>query len=393
MLIHPLRRSRLKVSSRTSLAVLVSVVVLALVSACGSSDSSDERSGDDSAVGQGDPAVVEAAQGRLAPHFDGITGAWVDTPLTSKPEEGKLLYSIRYNIAEAASIDGPFEKATEALGWTVKVLAVDVADPQSQANAMEQAIAAGADFISVSSGSAESIGPGLDAAKEAGIPVFLGAGTTDPGGEKNGIYGNVNAEFLGDGSLRLLDEAIVDSGGKANVLMLSTPDYPIVATAAETAERGFAENCPECSLQSEGVSGQDLASGAGSGIAVAAIRKNPDIKYILTQLSGLAIGLPEALKAAGLDDVKLLITNPDASQVPSLRDGVFLAGAMYPQSALPWAEVDQMARYSLGMDVEQDSHALIPYPVWRSEDVPSDATNYAGAEGFEDGFRELWHVG
>ena len=37
------------------------------------------------------------------------------TPLTRKPDEGKSVYYIRYNLPIAAVLDAPFKEATEAL--------------------------------------------------------------------------------------------------------------------------------------------------------------------------------------------------------------------------------------------------------------------------------------
>ena len=302
----------------------------AFATACGDSDSGG---GDDSSA-TGDSEVLAQAEARLKPYLEEPTAIPVTTPLTSKPEEGKTLYLIHYNIPIGERLVAPTEAAADALGWNFEALAVDPLDPLSQANAVKQAIAGGADFIEVSSGSAESIGAGLDAAREAGVPVFLQAGDTVPEGEKNWIFGNVNFDYVNEVTMALMDYAIVDGNGEADVLLLTTSDYPIVAAMNDYVEEEFPKNCETCEVQIENASAADLASGKAPDLAVAAIRKNPDLKYIVVAVESSAVGMPQALAAAGID-AKILILGASETQPPGLQDGSYAALAMQSNDAQP----------------------------------------------------------
>ena len=48
-----------------------------------------------------------------------------------------------------------------------------------------------------------------------------------------------------------------------------------------------------------------------------------------------------------------------------------MALAPQPVESVVWANVDQMARYSLGMDLLVEQHALEPYPVWSKKNPPA----------------------
>ncbi|MBP2389397.1 sugar ABC transporter substrate-binding protein [Aeromicrobium fastidiosum] len=375
---------------KTTVAV-VAVAAGSLLAACGGSGSSEPTG----AKGGTDEAAVSAAQTRLDPYQQAITKISQDVPLTAKPAAGKLVYEIHNNVPVAAQLTEPYEKATAALGWKLKTILMDPTDPQAPSNALKQAVAAGADYIGISAASGEAMSAGLAVTKKAGIPVFLEGGPTAtvPEGKKNGLYSNGDHLWIQDATFRLLDEMIVDSKGAGDVLLLSTPDYPALAPLAGNAKKSLAKSCPKCAYQSLDISVPDLIAGSAPQSIVAALRKNSDITYVVAPFDALALGLPEAMKSAGIKGVKLLLGSPDPTQVPGLAKGTFMALAPQPVESVVWANVDQMARYSLGMDLLVDQHALEPYPVWSEKNPPAAGqTDYAGPDDYESQWKALWKI-
>jgi hypothetical protein len=51
-----------------------------------------------------------------------------------------------------------------------------------------------------------------------------------------------------------------------------------------------------------------------------------------------------------------------------------------------------MARLELGMEIDQESHELLPIEVWTPDNVPTPAEEYEGPDGYQDQFTELWGV-
>ena len=381
-----IRRGANRSASRNLLVAAVCTTLFTLA-ACSGSDAGGGGSG----TSGGDAAEVAQAKERLAPYLETPTTIPITTPLTEKPPTGKTLYLIRYNIPIGARLDAPHKAAASALGWTLKVLPVDPTDPLSQANAVKQAIAGGADYIEVSSGSAQSIGDGIAAAKKADVPIFLQAGDTPAEGEKNGIYGNSNSGYVNELMIRLLDWAVVDSDGTAGVLNLTTPDYPIVLAATKYLEKEFPKLCSGCSVTTESVSAPDTAAGKAPDLAVAAIRKNPKIKYIVVPGDFLAIGLPQALKAAGID-AKIMVLGASNTMPSGLKNGEYGALAMQSEQAIGWNAVDMAARYSVGMPIDAKEHAVEPGWIWTKDNWPSGQTSFDGPKGYQDQFKELWNV-
>lgn len=371
--------------SRGAAAIATALTVFALA-ACGS-DADDASSAKPSA--KPDETAVAAAQARVDQLMEPVEDIDVSTPLTKKPDEGKTVYYIRYNLPIAAVLDAPFEDATQALGWTGKVLAIDAADPQSTSNAMTRAVSEGADMIAVNSGSIEGMGPGLEAAKDAKIPVFLAAGVGEPQGEKNGVYGNVQAVNSTTSTLGLLDLMIVDSEGAGSGLLVNAPDFPILAPLNDQGKQHLADNCEGCSLENLDLAPQDLGGDIASTI-VSALRQNPDVKYVVAPFDGLITGLPQALAAVGLDDVKIYVAIASPPTVESIRAGDIDASVTLPDQSRTWLLVDQMARVSVGMDAEQEEHGDMAMQLWTTDNVPD--TNSWDAPDFQEKFKTLWQV-
>ncbi|WP_035948330.1 substrate-binding domain-containing protein [Parafrankia sp. EUN1f] len=364
-------------------------LAVCVLTAC-SSSSSDVTSTGSGSSGTGDAAAVAAAQRRLEPYLNPVDKIEVSTPLTRKPDAGKSVYYIHYNLPIAAELDAPFVEATKALGWKGTVLAVDASDPQSVPNAMIRAVSQGANYIAVNSGSIPGMGPGLEAAKKAGVPVFLAAGVGEPGGATNGVYGNTQANTTQVANLRLLDKMIVDSKGSGSALFVNAPDYPLLTPLDAQMKKFVADNCSGCSLATRDISAADLGGDVASG-TVAAIRQNPKIKYVVASFDALVSGLPEALKAAGLADVQIFICTPTSASVQIIAKGGYAAGVLPPDEDRTWLLIDQIARQSVGMDVDQKSHGDMYMRLWTTNSVPKGVTGW-DPTNFKEQYEALWQV-
>ena len=372
--------------ARGMLAVLATLLLFTFA-ACG-----DSGGGDGGGSGEADDAAVSAAQERLAPFVIPVeeTKIEVDTPLTKRPPTGERVEVIRYNNPAAAAYDQPMQDAGETLGWDVNITAIDATDPQAIPNAMIRAVSEKVDYIVLISSSIEAAGAGMDAAKEAGIPVFFGAGVGEPQGEKNGLYGNTQSETLKSSVLGLLDKMIVDSEGTGSVLLVNAPDFPQLAPIDDAAKTHIAENCSQCSIDLLAISAADLGGDIASNI-VAKIRQNPDIKYVITSFNVLATGLDPALKAASLDDVTVFVNGAEPPEVELIENGTYAAGSLYPLNNYPWLLFDQIARQSVGMDTLQDEHANLGMQIWTTDSVPDGETTW-DPPNYQEQYEELWHI-
>lgn len=370
---------------RTRTSALFVTLLLFLVTAC----SNDAEGG---SSGGTDDAAVAAAKERLAPLLIPVeeTEIQVDTPLTERPPTGKKVEVIRYNNPAAASFDDPMVEAGETLGWDVNITAIDATDPQAIPNAMIRAVSQKADYIVVTSSSIQAAGAGMDAAKEAGIPVFFGAGLDEPQGEANGLYGNTLRTTTNLAVLGLLDHMIVESGGGGSALLVNAPDFPLLAPIDALAKEYVEDHCSKCSLDLLGIPAADLGGDVSSAV-VAKVRQNPDIKYVVTVFTSVATGLAPALKSAGLEDVEVYLSGATDPEVELIRDGTYPAGDVYPINDYPWLLFDQLARHSVGMDLLQEQHDSTGLQLWTTETVPDGVTRW-DPPNYQEKYKELWQI-
>jgi ABC-type sugar transport system substrate-binding protein len=343
------------------------------------------------AAGGGDAA--SAAQERVAPYLEPSTSVGINEPVDGEVPSDVSVYWLEGNIQSILPITGGFESATDALGWNLTTLTYDPADPQAPGAAMQQAVEAGADYIAVSGQTTDILGTGLEAAMSAGIPVIDLYSTDEIGGESNGIYANVGSPAYSRSSYpRLVDLIIADSGGTANTLVVSIPDFAILQVATDAISEQFTNECPDCEVSSLDVTIADLTGGTVSSQIVSALQANPDIGYVLLVIGDLATGLPEALSSAGMDDVKIVghVANPE--QVQSLVDGTSFAWIPLPRPESAWAAVDSMVRLAAGQEVSPE-HEVLPIEIWTTDNVPTPVEEYEGPDGYQDQFTALWGVG
>jgi ribose transport system substrate-binding protein len=237
-------------------------------------------------------------------------------------------------------------------------------------------------------------GEALQAAQDADIPVIDMYSSDEVGGEQNGIFANIGGTGWIDVQYRATaDYVIAHSGGDGNVLYVDIPDFPILAAAAVATNDQFSEHCPDCAVDSLDLSVTDLTGGAVASQVVSTLQRDEDIEYVFTSFGDLATGLPEALSAAGLSDrVQIGTAAPNPEQTQGVIDGTILAVSPNPKAQGSWTAIDAIARLEQGVDVDEEQHTVMPVVIWTTDNVPTPAGDFAGAENFEEQFLELWHV-
>ena len=378
-------------SSRGVRGIVAASFALLLIglAACGSGSSG----GDGSSSRKPDDAAVAAAQKRIDPYLHPSDKIPVDVPLTQKPKEGLRVALVRYNNQPSAVYDEFYKEASAALNWEFNVYAAEATDPQAIPNGVLRAVSERVDAIVVQGSTVAAIGPSLAAAKDAKIPVFLGAGpSTDvPGGAANGLYGNVMSQNAITAQLRMADQMIVDSGGTGNALFVNVPDFPTLAPLNDAIKKHIADNCSGCKLETLNISAGDLGGDVASTV-VAAVRQNPDAQYVIGSYANAVRGLPQALKAAGLDNIKVFVSQPtEPSVVEQVEKGDYAATILLPSGSFPWAVFDQIARVSLGMDPLQAKYADLGMALYTTKDFPKGTRSWDPAD-YQQQYKTLWQL-
>jgi ribose transport system substrate-binding protein len=192
---------------------------------------------------------LDAAKARVAAATQ-KAGAW-DGPTTGpKAASGKTIVYVAGDLRNGGTsgvADG-VKEAIAAIGWKLQVI-----DGQGQVStrtaALNQAIALKPDGIIVSGFDAIEQNAALGTLKEAGISFVGWHATIEPGPDPaTGMFANVNTRIL-DVANTAADLAIVDSDGKAGVVIFGDSNYAMAIGKAKMMEAEI-QKCSGCTVLS-----------------------------------------------------------------------------------------------------------------------------------------------
>lgn len=362
----------------------------ALLAACSTSSSSGSSAASSSGTSSGgSSSEVAKAQAFVKKYEQVPTGIPTTTPLKSKPPTGKTIVFMHCtDVSQCTDIGTGLQAATAAVGWTLKEIDYQSANPATLVSALQQGlqyhpVAAIVTGIPSAAWSSE-----LAAYKQAGVPIIEGY-TADPLG--NGIIANVGGTpyttLVGQ---IIANWVIADSGGKANIVSYQVPDFPVLAAF----DKGFTDTidsgCSACKITPVTGTIAQATSGQGPSQIVSALQRDPSANYVVTDDATWIDGLPSALSAAGLH-VKVAGESGDVQALTAVKNGTehaFTGLATIPGA---WTMLDAALRYVEGMPVPAEDAQLpvqlltknVPFTVANSYNLPAN---------YEELWKTLWKV-
>jgi ribose transport system substrate-binding protein len=321
-------------------------------------------------------------------------GIGVTEAMPKAPPKGKSIVYLQCELPACARTVGGIKRGASALGWTSQVLAYKNADPGA---GLQAAIQRKPDYIAITGIPTAAMKGQLASAKKAGIPV-LSCGTTDkpsPDGYAAECGGTLerDAEYLGKWAAR-------DSGGKANIVAVSIPQFSALVTITDWFKSNFKDLCAACAFDELDVTVDDVGAGQVGAKVVAYLQSHPKVDYVLFTFADLATGVPEVIKSAGLADrVKLIGAVENAAVVKGLP-GTFKAWTLSPNEYMGMVMVDAAARLSIGQSLTpRYLDEIYHNPTWvldssgAAKSLAATNDTWPGPPGFADQFKQLWQVG
>lgn len=365
------------------------VAALALsLSACGSN--STKTSSDDPG-GSGDSAQVQAAKERAQALLAEPTELVENEPLSKKPD-AKTVAWLQCSQSSCGVIGDGVTAAGKLLGWKVKRFDFSNTDPESVITTMDQAVDSNPDAIAISGVPSERYEAALARAKAKGIPVIEGAVVDEVGGmDGNGIVGLVGGKAAYKAGAEAVSDWIIgDSGGDANVLVVTADDFPIIKFEADSVEGHLAAECKGCKVTRLNQAVADIGTNTPNNV-VSALQENPKIDYVYFGFGDLSRGVAPAVSGAGLD-TKIVGLAPVNENFQRLMDGEEAAWASWATSLIGWGMVDGLARYFNGDSMESANDKPLTFRLFTADSPPPNEspvfpTNYA------DLYAKMWHVG
>jgi ABC-type sugar transport system substrate-binding protein len=379
-------------SRRAATGGLVLTALGALtLSACGS----DSQAGEKKLSSADTTACVDKANKFLEDWKDFPTTLPASPParyttLPEKPPTGKTIVYVRQNFPAAASTFAGIEESAKALGWTAKSVIFDNTLPDFLAK-VDSAIASKPDFLTWSGFPAAAAQKQIEAAKAAGINVVISA-TTDQPVSSPGLAGVGNGTETAKKVAQIhANMALATSNCTAHTVIFSL-DYPIIDVSDQEYTRVVKESCPACTVQVVKIQAKDIGTPAATQQMVAKLQADPSTKYAYTVIGDLSSGLAQALKTAGIDDVKIFGQVPNENSIAALRDGTNAWWVNQASAINGMDTVDMAARVAVTGEVQNDSGGY-PLALLTPDNVPAGQDKPVIPENIADLYAQTWGVG
>ncbi|MEI8358572.1 MAG: substrate-binding domain-containing protein, partial [Deltaproteobacteria bacterium] len=241
--------------------------------------------------------VAKAVVGKFSPTPKSIN---ITAPLKTKPAKGLLIVGLSNGGDENKVLDEGIAAGAAVFGWTFKEIAGAV-DPNTQRAAFQQALNLKPAGIHISGIEPSTLSDLLDQAKKMNIPVVCSACMSKPtsalvdthiaGARQLDAWGNMIAAFVA-----------AQTNCNANVQGITIPLYPILIRFDVAFEASLKKYCPAAKYTANP---QDLVgtilAGKEPATVVGIMTKNPTTNWLVSDLGGWMVGVPAALKAAGLN--------------------------------------------------------------------------------------------
>jgi ribose transport system substrate-binding protein len=175
-------------------------------------------------------------------------GKWDGPTIGPKLAPGKTVIYVAGDMRNGGTegVSRGVEEAAKAAGWTLRILE-GRGEISSRTAALNQAIALKPDGVIVGGFDALEQNASLQNLKDAGIPFVGWHATVEPGPDaKTGMFANVNTR-IADVAQTAADLAIVDSNGKAGVVIFGDSNYEMAIGKARMMEADI-RKCPGCTV-------------------------------------------------------------------------------------------------------------------------------------------------
>ena len=401
------KQSRARRGPRRALAVMATIGVL-VVAACGSSTKTNSSTATTKAAGTATTkaggtatsAAATAGATTVAAGGDGKakakalvdqyskrpTSIGLKTPVGKAIPAGKKLYFVSCGVEICELEFDVVKQATDILGWTATKLSTD-GSPQQIQNAWDQIVREKPDAVLYTGTPRSQVEKQMVAATANGTAI-AGCCVTDPV-SKELIYTISTPKQTGNLGPVMAAWVVNDSkDAKPGSIYLNLPDFPILSSLETEYMKTYAELCPGCINDKIDFGLADLGK-AGDQV-VSYLRAHPTVKYVVESTDGGFTGLNGALKAAGLNDIRIFGEGPAPVNIKEMQTGDRAGSMVFAAYELLFSMVDATARKIAGADVL----AAFDPPNWilTKDNVPAEGASklFPVVPDIVDQFKKLW---
>jgi ribose transport system substrate-binding protein len=184
-----------------------------------------------------------------------------------------------------------------------------------------------------------------------------------------------------------------DSGANAHTLYVDLPNFGILKPVRDSFRRYYGDFCSSCKLDTLDVPVTAIGKDVPDRI-VSYLRAHPDINYVAYSLGALNVGVPAALRQAGLaNKVKIIVDVGDAENYQYIASGQTQAATAFSNVESPWVWVDALARKFTGQSIAVDRQAKMPLMLITKANLISTSNEFPMVADYQQQWKQLWGKG
>lgn len=361
----------------------IAALAFVLLSACGSGSSSDSAGEGSGGVNEKGLAEATALVKKYSTRPTAIPNV---EPITKPIPRGKTVTFLSCGTSTCNLEAEIIKQATDALGWKLTTIAND-GTPEKVKAGWAQILREKPDGVLYTATDRAIFNDELIAASKMGIEVAACC-TTDPedsaldyvigSPEQATVVGNLMAAWVID-----------DSKGTADSVYIDLSAFKILGTVREGYNKTMDDLCPACKYAQLDLPITSLGKDVPDRI-VSYLRAHPKTKYVSFSTDGISAGVPAAIRAAGLKDIKLSGEGPDETTLQSIASGEREGTVTFPYYEEMFSMVDALARLFAGVPLEKD----VKIPVWyvTADTMPDSNKIFPVVADVKEQYFKLWNV-
>jgi hypothetical protein len=317
----------------------------------------------------------------------------VTDPLPSAPPKGKTVLFLQCEEQTCGLEGDGMKAAAAAIGWNVKVLNFQAANPATLVTALKTGLQYKPVAAFFSGAPQEAWQSVQQDYVKAGAFITENNDSVAPSGD--GVEaGRGYAETETAIGKVLADEQIADSNGApVKSLLVSVPSYSLFIPLAHAYKDEISKACSGCEVTEVDATLPQMLGGQLIPAVVSAAKRISGLKYIVSVNAAFVAQLPQALMAAGLGGkFKIIAGQGIAANQKNVLDGSELAMTGEPFIMDGWEDVDMAIRYVMHLPIpagdHKDSRVLLT-----KDNIGTPRDSYDIPADYAEQFKKLWRVG
>jgi ribose transport system substrate-binding protein len=123
---------------------------------------------------------------------------------------------------------------------------------------------------------------------------------------------------------------------------------------------------------------------------VSYLRSHPKVTHVVFSLGLLNVGVPAALKTAGITGKHIVVNVGDAQNYQYIQSGLTDGAMALNSHELAWIQIDALARHFTGQSMDVDQQAALPNMLVTKDNLPSADGDFPLVQDYQAQFKALW---